>query len=232
MKIAVYQPYFFPYLGYWQLFDAVDVFVVLDDVDYIKRGFINRNSILVNGCPHRFTIPIEKQSQNRLINETKLSFSMEERRCFLKTITMAYKKAPLYDSFFPLLEEIVLFDEYDLTNFIRNSFDKVIEYLGLETTLILSSEIEKDNTLKGENRIIEINKRLQSDCYINAIGGKSLYDRMNFAREGIELRFLNTLPYDYKQFHGEFVSNLSIIDALMFNDLSQMKELLTRYELV
>lgn len=94
MKTAIMQPYFFPYLGYFQMFNAVDKFVLLDDVNFIMRGYINRNSILLNGKAHKFSIPLEKPSQNKLINETKLNFSLKDKENFLKTIQLAYKKAP------------------------------------------------------------------------------------------------------------------------------------------
>ena len=231
-KTAIMQPYFFPYLGYYQMFSAVDKFVLLDDVNFIMRGYINRNTILVNGQPHKFSIPLEKPSQNKLINETKLKFEPKERENLLRTFQLAYKKAPFFNSFYPILEEIVNFKDDDLTSFLKNSFVKVKEYLNLDTEILVSSEIEKDNTLKAQDRIIEINKVLGSDVYINAIGGQDLYDREVFEKENMKLYFIKMLPCEYKQFSNEFVPNLSIIDVLMFNETEQVTKFLNNYELI
>ena len=139
VSIAVMQPYFFPYLGYWQMFNAVDKFVLLDDVNYIVRGYINRNSILVGGKAHLLTIPLEKPSRNKLINETRLNFSEKDKENILKTITFAYKKAPYYDDFYPVVERTIRNMEADLTLFLKYSFEEVRAYLGLNTEILISS---------------------------------------------------------------------------------------------
>ena len=226
------QPYFFPYLGYWQMFFAVDKFVLLDDVNFIMRGYINRNSILMNGKAHLFSIPLDKPSQNKLIKDTKIKFAQKDRENFLKTITLAYKKAPFYDKFFPVFKDIVENVDDDLTNYIKYSFEQVKNYLGLDTEILISSQIEKDNTLHAQDRIIEINKRLGATQYINAIGGQELYNKSDFDNAGIKLNFIKMLPVEYKQFKGDFVSNLSFIDVLMFNDTETIKEYLSKYELL
>jgi len=232
MKIAIMQPYFFPYLGYYQMFGAVDKFVLLDDVNFIMRGYINRNSILINGASHKFSIPLQQPSQNKLINETKLNFSSKDRENFLKTITLAYKKAPFYNDFYSILEDIILNSQDDLTKFLKYSFEKVKTYLSLNTEILISSEIKKDNTLKAQDRIIEINKQLNSTMYINAIGGVELYNREDFKKENIELKFIKMKDVKYPQFKNDFVANLSMIDVLMFNSKEEIKDLLAQYELI
>lgn len=232
MKIAVMQPYFFPYLGYWQMFNAVDKFVLLDDVNFIMRGYINRNSILLNGAAHLFSLPLEKASQNKLINETKLNFQPKDKENFLKTITMAYKKAPYYNDFCPLLEDVINNPETDLTRFLKYSFERLKEYLKLDTEILLSSEIKKDNSLKAQDRIIAINKALGADTYINAIGGMELYNKDDFRKENIELKFIKMDKIEYKQFKNEFVPNLSMIDVLMFNSKEETKFLLKQMDFV
>ena len=232
MKIAIMQPYFFPYLGYWQMFFFFFKFVLLDDVNFIMRGYINRNSILMNGKAHLFSIPLDKPSQNKLIKDTKIKFAQKDRENFLKTITLAYKKAPFYDKFFPVFKDIVENVDDDLTNYIKYSFEQVKNYLGLDTEILISSQIEKDNTLHAQDRIIEINKRLGATQYINAIGGQELYNKSDFDNAGIKLNFIKILPVEYKQFKGDFVSNLSFIDVLMFNDTETIKEYLSKYELL
>lgn len=232
MTVAVMQPYFLPYLGYWQMFCAVDKFVLLDDVNYIIKGYINRNNILIGGQAKMFTIPLEKPSRNKLICETKLNFSDRDRVAFLRMIACAYRKAPYYGDVYPMLECVVMNPETDLTRFLKYSFDEVKEYLSLSTEIILSSKINKDNSLRAQSRIIAINKALGATRYINAIGGQGLYNKSDFQREGIELKFIKMGEVKYKQFNGDFVPCLSLIDVLMFNSKENVRKLLNLYTLI
>ncbi len=232
MKLTVMQPYFFPYLGYWQMLNAVDKFVLFDNVNFIVRGYINRNSILLNNNAHKFSIPIEKASQNKLIKETKLNFSRNNKEVFLKTITLAYKKAPFYPNCYPIIENIILNDEDDLTQYIKYSFDKTNEYLGITTELLLSSRIPTDKSLKGKDKIISICKKLDTTQYINAIGGQELYSKEDFDKNGIQLNFIKMNDIKYKQFNDKFVPNLSIIDIMMFNSLEEIRKMLDEYTLI
>lgn len=233
MKVGIMQPYFMPYIGYWQLINAVDRFVILDDVNYIMRGYINRNSILLNGKPYRFSIPIEKASQNKLILETRLNFTSDKKHDFLLTVSNAYRKAPYFEDVMPLIEEVINNPQADLTAFIRYSMEKVMQYLDLHTEILLSSEIEKDQMCKGEERIIEICKKLGADIYINPCGGRKLYYRDAFEKEHMQLFFLDTQSdyIVYKQAQKEFTGNLSIIDIMMFNEIEKIQGFLERYEL-
>lgn len=232
MKIGIMQPYFFPYIGYWQLINAVDKFVIYDDVNFIMRGYINRNSILINGNAHKFSIPLEKPSQNKLINETKLNFSDSEKKDFLKTLELSYKKAPYYKEVSPIINEIIFNNEKDLTLSIKFSIERINQYLDIKTALLLSSDINKDNSLKGQDKILEICKLLNAQQYINPIGGVDLYDKVKFADNNIKLNFIKTKNIVYKQFNNEFVPNLSIIDVIMFNSKDAVKEMLGEYELI
>ena len=232
MKIGIMQPYFFPYIGYWQLINAVDKFVIYDDVNFIMRGYINRNAILINGQAYKFSIPLEKPSQNKLINETKLNFSDSAKNDFLKTTELAYKKAPCYKEVYPVLNKIIYNKETDLTTFIKFAIKTVNQYLGINTEILLSSDIEKDNSLKGQNKIIEICKLLNASQYINPIGGVDLYDKAKFQNENIKLNFLQTKYIIYEQFNNDFVENLSIIDVMMFNTREQIQNMLVKYDLV
>lgn len=233
MEVGIMQPYIFPYIGYWQLINTVDKFVILDDVNYIMRGFINRNSILLNGQPYKFTIPIEKASQNKLIMETKLNFAQKEKKGFFLTVQNAYRKAPYYNKVMPLVEDILNNPERDLTSFIKFSIEKLMEYMGINTEILVSSEIPKTQGLKGEEKIIEICKRLGADTYINPCGGRKLYHHERFAEEKMNLYFLETKSEDlvYFQNQPEFIENLSIIDIMMFNDTDRIRDFLELYEL-
>lgn len=233
-KTAVMQPYFLPYIGYFQLIYAVDTFIIFDDVNFIKKGWINRNNILLNGEKHLFTIPLEKCSQNKLINETKLNFSDKERNAFLKTLQLAYKKAPFFPHVYPLLEEIILFEENELTDFLAHSLTAVLTYLSIQKTIRKSSEIEKDTSLKGQDKIIEICKKTKTQMYVNPIGGTEIYDQTKFAQANLSLKFIKT-NFDkihYKQFKNNFINGLSFIDVLMFNSVPDIHSFLKQYELV
>lgn len=234
MKTAIMQPYFFPYIGYWQLICAVDKFIIYDDVNFIMRGWINRNNILLNGSVHLFSIPLEKPSQNKLICETKLNFSEKERGRLLKTFQMAYKKAPYFKEFYPTLEMIINYNSNDLTEFIQNSFIMTLSYLEIRKTLVLSSTIAKKTENKAQDKIIDICKHMDASLYINPIGGRELYQQEAFARESIELKFIDTLfeRIHYKQFGSEFIQGLSFLDILMFNSKEEVKILLEQYKLI
>ena len=232
MKIGIMQPYFLPYIGYWQLLNVVDKYVIYDDVNYINRGWINRNRILLNSKDKMITLSLKEVSQNKLIKEIELLNNEKEREKLLKTISQSYKKAPFYDEVYPLIEEILNYKEINLEKFLENSIKKIIEYLEIDTTILISSEIEKDNMLKGKNKILDICKNLGASEYYNAIGGQELYSYEEFNKESIKLKFLKSGNIEYKQFKNEFIPNLSIIDVMMFNSKEKIKEFLNNYTLI
>lgn len=228
MTLAVMQPYLFPYIGYWQLLNAVDTFVMFDDVNFIKKGYINRNVILSNGQSQQFTLELIGASQNKFINEIEVGNNSKK---LLKTIEMSYKKAPYFHLVFPIIENILNQEERNLAKFIGYSLEKVSNYLEIKTELIYSSELEKDNNLKAQNKILDICKRLNASSYINAIGGQELYDKEKFYEQNIKLNFLDTKLTEYKQFKNEFLPYLSFIDILMFNEKEKVIDMLNNYEL-
>ncbi len=233
MKIAIMQPYLFPYIGYWQLINAADCFVILDDVNYIMRGYIARNSILLGGKEHRFSVPVHHASQNKLIMDTKLNFTPEDKNKFMETLRLAYGKAPFYKQGEELIRGIIMNGTNDLTGYIENSILRICGYLGIERPVMRSSHIAKDNSLKGQERIIALCKALNADTYINPPGGRDLYSRERFSEESIELLFLDPAmdKITYRQFDNEFVSYLSIIDFIMFNDIREIRKFLDMYSL-
>ena len=231
-KIAVMQPYFFPYIGYFQLINSVDKFVILDDVNYIKKGWINRNYILVNSKPCLFTIPLVKPSQNKLINETEIAFESNWKKKFLKTIETGYAKAPFFQEVFDMLAVLMDSREKNLSKFILLSQKKVIKYLGLKTQIIESSVTYSNSHLKGEQRITDICRKENSSVYINLPGGTDLYSKNNFNNEGIDLYFIKSDRIEYRQFKNEFAPSLSMIDVMMFNSKESINQFLNSYELV
>ncbi len=229
MKVGIMQPYFMPYIGYWQLMAAVDTYVIYDDVNYIKKGWINRNNILVNKDKQMFTIALNGASQNKLINEITIADDFTKLR---KTIHMAYHKAPYYNDVMALLEKIFSYQSNNLADFIANSIKLVSQYIDIQTKIIMSSDIEKDNSLKGQDKILEICKLLNADTYYNAIGGQELYDKSIFEKENINLYFVQSNITQYPQYGEEFISGLSIIDVLMFNSNEEINNMLKNFQLV
>lgn len=229
MTLAIMQPYLFPYIGYWQLINAVDTFVIYDDVNFIKQGYINRNSILSNGKSQIITLELIGASSNKIINEIEVGNNREK---LLKTIKQNYTKAPCFDKVYPIIENIINQNEKNLAKFIGYSLERICEYLEVDTKFIYSSNIKKDNTLKAQDKVIDICKNLNAKKYINAIGGQELYSKEIFRKNDIELNFLKTELVEYKQFKNDFVPYLSIIDILMFNSKNEIKNMLDRYELI
>jgi len=232
MKVSIMQPYFMPYIGYFQLLNTVDKFIILDDVNFIKRGWINRNTMLVNGKDFLFSIPLKGVSQNKVINQIEIDNNSSWRTNLLKTITLSYKKAPFFNEMYSFIEDILLQEENNLAKFITYSLQKTCNLLSIQTTIMISSEIKKDNDLKGQDRIIEICKKVNATNYINAIGGIALYDENIFLKHNISLNFIKSNEIIYPQFKNEFIPWLSIIDIMMFNSPEQIKNFLNQYELI
>lgn len=226
------QPYFFPYIGYWQLMNAVDKYVIYDDVNFIKRGWINRNRILINGQPGFFNLPIMGASQNKLINEIRINQDVRLVEKKIRTVENAYKKAPFYKDVYPLIEKILMCRKENIVEYLMESFWIICDYLGITTEMIISSEIDKNNSLKGQNKILEICRLMNADEYYNAIGGKTFYSFADFKDKNIRLKFIKTDDVSYEQFGNEFQRDLSIIDVLMFNSRIRVQELLNKYILI
>ena len=229
MNLAVMQPYLFPYIGYWQLVDAVDIFVIYDDVNFIKRGYISRNNILQNQKAQLFTLELIGASQNKKINEISVGNNSKK---LLKTIKQNYSKAPFFNDVFQVLDEILNNEEKELSKFLGFSLVKIAKYLNIDTKFLYSSDIKNDKTFKAQDRLIEMSKILNATGYINSIGGIELYDKEIFSQNDIHLSFLKAHEISYKQFNNEFVPNLSIIDIMMFTSIDEMKKMLDEYELI
>ncbi len=229
MKGAIMQPYFFPYIGYYQLAYEVEKFVFLDDVNYIKKGYINRNSLLINGARHNFSIPISKISQNRTIRMHEYTGDFSS---FIKLVEQNYKKAPYFQIIMPLVERVVSDPNNNVAYKNAKSIISIFDYLGISRDFVFSSSIEIKKNLKGEDRIISICKKLDFNKYRNAIGGQNLYNRNTFNTENIDLKFIQHNTQPYPQGKHDFVSNLSIIDALMHCDKQNIINLLKTYKLL
>ena len=232
MKLGIMQPYFVPYIGYWQLMNVVDKYVIYDDVNFIKGGWINRNRILINGKTNYFNIPMMGASPNKLINEVNVNKDERLIRKNLRTIEGAYKRAPYYQVVYPIIERIFKTEKENIAEFIYESFQIINDYLGIETELIMSSTLNKECSLKGEDKVLAICKELGATEYYNAIGGQKLYSFEDFRKHGIALKFVQTEKIVYEQFGEEFKPDLSIIDVMMFNSSTEIRKMLGLFTVI
>ncbi len=226
------QPYFFPYIGYFQLINAVDEFVIYDNIEFTKKGWINRNRILVNGKDTVISLPLKKDSDYLHVSDRFLADTWGmERNKMLNRITESYRKAPYFKETYLLLEKCVMYDDRNLFNFILHSVQTIMQYMNIYTKLVVSSSIPIENELKSIDKVMAICKQRGSDIYINPIGGLELYDKESFNKNGINLQFLKANNITYTQFNNEFIPFLSIIDVLMFNNKEELKSNLNSYSL-
>ncbi|HSZ85519.1 MAG TPA: WbqC family protein, partial [Puia sp.] len=187
MKLGIMQPYIFPYIGYYQLINAVDKFVIYDDVNYINKGWINRNNLLVNGKAFLFTIPLKEASQNKPINQIEIQENENWSKKFLKTIEQTYKKAPHFENTFSLVRNIINTPLKGIHELALSSLRSIAEYLDIKTQFVDSSSIYLNTNLKGQERILDICLKEKADHYINPIGGMEIYSNELFERSGIKL---------------------------------------------
>ena len=226
------QPYFFPYIGYWQLIHAVDRFVVYDDVNYIKGGWINRNRLLINGEPAYVTIPLLQASSNKRICEIVLEPSHNWRKKFLKAVEMTYRRSPYFSEVFPIIEKVTWFESINLSDYLAYQLQTLAVFMGIRTEFVVSSRLYENSYLSGQDRVLEICKLEVADTYINPQGGRALYDAAAFRSAGIDLRFISMNSLRYKQRAAEFIPFLSIVDALMEIGPIEIKHHLDAYEFI
>lgn len=226
MKLAIMQPYLFPYLGYFQLIHSVDRFVFYNDVDFIKRGWINRNRILVNGRPFLFTVPVKQASQNRKINKTRISPNGRWQVKLVRTIDQSYRDAPGFTTAFPLIESVLTRPYVTVDQLSIASVRAVAELLGLTTSFDASAGKYDNEELSGADRVLDICRLEGASSYVNMEGGSDLYDRGRFEDQGVELRFLKPVLPEYDAGVRGSVGGLSIIDVLMHNPLDRVRTFL------
>jgi hypothetical protein len=233
MTIAIMQPYFFPYIGYFQLMNAVDEFIVYDNIEFTKKGWINRNRVLVNGNAEYITLPLKKDSDYLDVKERFLSESWATDRIkMLNRMKESYRKAPHFEQIFPVINHVLIHADTNLFGFIYNSLKELKSLLSIPTVLSVSSEIPIDHSLKAESKVIAICNAKNASVYINPSGGIDLYSESSFMENAIELKFIKAAPEIYNQFDKPHVPFLSIIDVLMFNGVSKTREMLASYQLL
>ena len=210
------QPYFLPYLGYFQMVNAVDRFVFYDDVNYIKGGWINRN-FLGDGL---FTIPLIKSSSFKKINEIEVNWSSREIIKLEKRIKQNYSKSPNFKAVFQIIESI--FDERPnlISDLCSESIVKFSKYLNIDTKFTTSSKLKYKKLADKESTLIGLCKQLNASHYINPIGGIDLYSKKTFKDHSIKLSFIKGM------------TSKSILDVCMQNEKEQIILHLDKYELV
>ena len=233
MSLAVVQPYFFPYVGYFQLINAVQNFVFYDDVNFVKKGWINRNRILINGSDSLITVPLIKPSQNKIINEIETKIDSYWIDSFKKKIELSYKKAPYFKDVVEIIDHVFSKQNTFISDLAINSTLEIVNYLMLDCIFSRSSvDFSESKGLDRTKRLVEITKLSMCDQYINPIGGQKLYSKSEFESQGVTLNFIQTKLTPYKQFDVDFVAGLSILDVLMFNSKEEVLVILNEFELI
>ena len=226
------QPYFLPYIGYLQLISAVDLFIVYDNIKYTKKGWINRNRLLQNDKDVMFSLPLKKDSDSLNVCERELAADFNRNK-LLHQFKNAYRHAPYFTQTFPLIEQVVDYDQSNLFEFLHHSIVKVCEYLGITTKIEISSSINIDHALKNQDKVLALCEVVSASVYVNAIGGIDLYSKETFHDKGLALKFIQSQPFEYPQFGQAFVPCLSIVDAMMFNSRETIQTYLsTHYALI
>lgn len=234
MRIAIMQPYFFPYPGYFQLIRAVDTFIFLDDVAFIKKGWIHRNRLFFNDRVHLFSIPLADMSQHRAISATQVSAQEfpRWREKFLASLHAFYRKQPYFHEGLALLEDVLAMPFSSIADLAIHSVRRTCAALGMDIPERRSSQLGTDRDARQEGRLIDICRHCGGDVYVNAPGGAELYTQEMFAPHGIRLEFLEPRLAPYPVKGRAFVPGLSILDALMCCGAAHVRErLLSGYRL-
>ncbi|MFC4274307.1 WbqC family protein [Achromobacter aloeverae] len=232
MRLAIMQPYFLPYLGYWQLLVAADRFVIYDNVNYIKGGWVNRNRVLISGLPGYITVPLHQATPYKQIIETQVQAGTHWRDKMCKTLENCYRRAPYFAESFPVLERIIRHPEANLASYLSNQLSIVADHLDLPASIVLASDVHPMGTTTGEARVLEICAREGASHYVNSVGGMALYDTGTFRSHGIELQFLKSRGSPYPQRAKPFTPHLSIADVLMEVGKEGAQRLLREYDLI
>lgn len=232
-KVAIMQPYFLPYIGYFHLIKSVDEFIIYDNIQYTKKGWINRNRILVNGGDKIITLPLKKDSDYLEVKDRFLADIWDKEKIkLLNLIQSSYKKSPFYNETFPIIKSIIESPKTNLFNFILNSLQILNSHLDIDTKITISSNVDIDHTLKSKDKVIALCKKTNANIYINAIGGQELYNVKDFKDKNLELKFIKSDPFTYTQYKNEFIPWLSILDVLMFNGKQNTINYLNKFTLI
>lgn len=229
MIVAIMQPYFFPYIGYFQLMNAVDLFIFYDDVQYMKNGWINRNRIAVGDEPKWITLPVTRTGLHTNINERDYVHDSNSVASLKRRVRASYECFPHFDATFGLFSEILDFEDSNVARFNANLLRRVGNVLEIRCDYAASSAIDVSSKSKGQERVIALCKSVGATHYVNPVGGLALYQHAAFAKEGIELSFLETRATPHSFTQGP--QHLSILDRLMRLGPLGCEQLLPEYVL-
>lgn len=231
MMLALMQPYFFPYIGYFALIAHSDLFIFFDQAQYIRRGWVNRNRIagLVKGWDY-ITVPVNKCSQQTTIAEVTISKHFPWRDRIMGQLQRYEKDAPFYEAVRALVLDCLASEETRLSELNISCIHKVCQYLGLEPKTRKLSEMEFDSaSLHGaEDWVLGVCRHFGADGYLNLPGGVELYSPEAFQRAGIQLRFIENAGVSDRTRNVSANENLSIIDVLMWNSPQKVRNLVFR----
>lgn len=232
MRLAVMQPYFLPYLGYFQLIRAVDAFVIYDNIQFVKKGWIHRNRFLLNGSDVLFSLPLKADSDYLDVDQRQLApgFATEKEK-ILRRIEGAYHKAPQFETAMPVVRDCFACSHTNLFQYVFHSIQTIVGFLDLRIPIHISSSLDPAPQCKGQERVLNICQTLHASHYINPPGGKALYDGLVFGRAGIKLSFIRPRIPEYCQFDHPFFPNLSIVDVMMFNSVEKIRSMLDSFDL-
>ena len=230
-RIAIMQPYFFPYIGYWQLIHAVDLYVVADNVHYLKHHWINFNRILgEKDQPHYFGIEISHANGTRHICETKRVVRRKQAEYLCRVLKFYYSKAPYYNEAMEIIKPILMDEEPNLALYLFKQLKTVSEYLGIKTEIILLSDVTPRGDCTAPELIRRVCELLGHSTFTSSINGNIYYTKDAFREMGVNLDFLvRDEDIRYKQRCEEFVPDLSIIDAMMYCSREELHGMLNRY---
>lgn len=235
MRIAIMQPYLFPYIGYYSLIKNSDHFVFFDTPQYIRKGWINRNRILsCSNEPIFFTVPIKKCSRNTAINAVYINDSMSWKEKIYGQLSIYKNKAPYYDDTLELIKTVLESEEKSMSELAINSIKITSEYLGIDKKFDVFSEMGMNDIQVDapDEWALYITKRMGYDTYINPPGGKEFFDSMKYEQEKINLFFLEQEVIPYKQIYGDFIPGLSIIDVLMFCNIDEINDMMNYFKMI
>ena len=218
MKIAILQPYFFPYIGYWHLIKK-SIRCIYDDSQYMKGGWINRNRFVIGGELKYFSLPVQSVSSNKLISETSFVLDKDKQLSRVKSqLSSAYSKMKFFNEMRKFFDETCAVDGWpNVAEYTSNVLIKSMQLLNINTSVTLSHKIKFDRSLSAQDKVLAMVSVLNGTEYINPIGGQSLYETSVFTNKGIKLKFFRSnLPDIY--------NSASILDAIARNGISKVSE--------
>lgn len=236
MKVGIMQPYFFPYIGYFSLINSVDKFILLEDVQFIKRGWIERNRILSQNSEWNYIkVPLKKHSQNILICDIKIKNDDNWKEKILSQLVHYKKNAKYYFKTIELVKECLSIQTDSITELNKHILVKICNYLDIKTDIIIfdskNTPIIKPNS--PDEWALNICLSLGNiHTYMNPEGGKIFFDIQKYKSKNIDIKFIKQNLKSYDQSKVEFIEGLSIIDLLMFNSKEEIKNMLCDYTYV